>query len=219
MTELSTPHAVLVRTRDFTAKNLTTGSKDVPLIIREEGNDDEDADVQLLRQESNVPSKDQSIKTEDNASKSLPQDLNTTDQTGGGGGENDALSVSSHDDDDDEAVEEEEDEKKKLSLKTSYEGFQIYGRILCLVVKRKGQPNNIPASMNRQKNSNASTSVAAGANGQESIVEMVQRTASSAGRRDEGIMEGWMRSTQIGNESRGIAGGRDPDSDDGDDAG
>lgn len=31
-----------------------------------------------------------------------------------------------------------QDDKKKLGLNTSYEGFSIYGRILCLVVKRKG---------------------------------------------------------------------------------
>lgn len=30
------------------------------------------------------------------------------------------------------------DDKKKLALKTAYEGFSIYGRILCLIVKRKG---------------------------------------------------------------------------------
>lgn len=33
---------------------------------------------------------------------------------------------------------EEEDDKKKVRLKTSYDGFTIYGRILCLVVKRRG---------------------------------------------------------------------------------
>jgi len=31
-----------------------------------------------------------------------------------------------------------EDDKKKMALSTSYDGFSIYGRILCLVVKRKG---------------------------------------------------------------------------------
>lgn len=31
-----------------------------------------------------------------------------------------------------------EEDKKKLSMNTSYDGFSIYGRILCLVVKRKG---------------------------------------------------------------------------------
>lgn len=31
-----------------------------------------------------------------------------------------------------------EDDKKKLGMDTTYDGFSIYGRILCLVVKRKG---------------------------------------------------------------------------------
>jgi len=30
------------------------------------------------------------------------------------------------------------DDKKKMGLRTTYDGFRIYGRILCLVVKRKG---------------------------------------------------------------------------------
>lgn len=30
------------------------------------------------------------------------------------------------------------DDKKKMSLSTAYEGFSIYGRVLCLIVKRKG---------------------------------------------------------------------------------
>ena len=40
----------------------------------------------------------------------------------------------------DQAGDEEpqEDDKKKLGLNTSYDGFSIYGRILCLVVKRRG---------------------------------------------------------------------------------
>lgn len=31
-----------------------------------------------------------------------------------------------------------EDDKKKVKLHTTYDGFSIYGRILCLVVKRRG---------------------------------------------------------------------------------
>lgn len=31
-----------------------------------------------------------------------------------------------------------EDDKKKLGMNTTYNGFSIYGRILCLVVKRRG---------------------------------------------------------------------------------
>ena len=34
---------------------------------------------------------------------------------------------------------EANDDKKKLAMNTSYDGFTIYGRILCLVVKRKGK--------------------------------------------------------------------------------
>jgi hypothetical protein len=38
----------------------------------------------------------------------------------------------------DEISKEQDEDKKKLGMKTSYEGFSIYGRILCLIVKRKG---------------------------------------------------------------------------------
>ena len=33
----------------------------------------------------------------------------------------------------------EEDDKKKIAFNTAYDGFSIYGRILCLVVKRRGK--------------------------------------------------------------------------------
>jgi hypothetical protein len=33
--------------------------------------------------------------------------------------------------------EEESDDKKKMAMTTTYEGFALYGRVLCLVVKRK----------------------------------------------------------------------------------
>lgn len=35
-------------------------------------------------------------------------------------------------------AEDESDAKKRFGMSTSYEGFSIYGRILCLVVKRRG---------------------------------------------------------------------------------
>lgn len=35
--------------------------------------------------------------------------------------------------------EQEQDDKKKLHMDTSYDGFSIYGRILCLIVTRKGK--------------------------------------------------------------------------------
>lgn len=43
--------------------------------------------------------------------------------------------------------EEQTDEKKKMAMDTSYEGFAIYGRVLCLVVKRKDKKGKGPAGL------------------------------------------------------------------------
>lgn len=58
--------------------------------------------------------------------------------------------------------DEDEDDAKKLRLNTSYEGFSIYGRILCLVVKRRGvrQPTQ-PASSQQMLENWVSTQAAA----------------------------------------------------------
>jgi hypothetical protein len=61
--------------------------------------------------------------------------------------------------------EEIEDDKKKLGLNTSYDGFSIYGRILCLVVKRRGVRtaggNTVPASSQQMLENWVSTQAAA----------------------------------------------------------
>lgn len=44
-----------------------------------------------------------------------------------------------------EALDDDQDDKKKMMLDTSYDGFSIYGRILCLIVMRKGKKE--PAAM------------------------------------------------------------------------
>jgi hypothetical protein len=41
-------------------------------------------------------------------------------------------------------VEEESDDKKKMAMDTSYDGFSIYGSVLCLVVKRKDKKGKGP---------------------------------------------------------------------------
>lgn len=86
----------------------------------------------------------------------IPEATTSSKKRGRSDGE--AIDVSDDDDDDDDSfqtqnvrskkkqksrdVEEEEpeqeDDKKKMALNTQYEGFSIYGRILCLIVKRKG---------------------------------------------------------------------------------
>jgi hypothetical protein len=44
-------------------------------------------------------------------------------------------------------AEEEGDDKKKMAMNTSYDGFSIYGRVLCLVVKRKDKKGKGPAGL------------------------------------------------------------------------
>jgi hypothetical protein len=44
-------------------------------------------------------------------------------------------------------VEEGSEDKKKLAMDTSYDGFSIYGRVLCLVVKRKDKKGKGPAGL------------------------------------------------------------------------
>ena len=41
-------------------------------------------------------------------------------------------------------MEEEADDKKKLAMQTTYDGFSIYGRVLCLVIKRKDKKGKNP---------------------------------------------------------------------------
>jgi hypothetical protein len=47
--------------------------------------------------------------------------------------------------DEDQPIEEDNDDKKKMAMDTSYDGFSIYGRVLCLVVKRKDKKGKQPA--------------------------------------------------------------------------
>lgn len=46
--------------------------------------------------------------------------------------------------------EEPGDDKKKMAMDTSYDGFAIYGRVLCLVVKRKDAKGKGPAKSGGQ---------------------------------------------------------------------
>lgn len=54
-----------------------------------------------------------------------------------------------------EAIIDEEHEEKKMAICTTYEGFSVHGRVLCLVIKRINSSNNSlsgpsgPASMEK----------------------------------------------------------------------
>lgn len=154
LTELSTPHAVLRRKKFFLGQGKKgeemTGSREVPVEV---GGEDEEGDGMrgLVREES----EEEKVRLEN-----IPAAMDGA-ITGSGqkrrGGEKEALFVSDGSDEEDsfqtekapsskrnegaEHLEEDlqaGDDKKKLMMTTSYDGFRIYGRILCLVVKRKG---------------------------------------------------------------------------------
>ncbi|KAI1119118.1 hypothetical protein F5Y14DRAFT_446327 [Nemania sp. NC0429] len=82
------------------------------------------------------------------------------------------------------AGEDEDDDKKKLAMDISYEGFSIYGRVLCLVVKRRDGSGADTA----ERGTNAPAAAAAG-------------SGSSRGNRANGrgqtMMENFIMSTQI----------------------
>ncbi|GJN70352.1 hypothetical protein PLIIFM63780_003058 [Purpureocillium lilacinum] len=70
----------------------------------------------------------------------------------------------------------EEDDKKKLAMDVSYEGFAIYGRVLCLVVKRR----DTRAQLSRAKADGRGAAKATATAGQ-----------------GQAKMENWITSTQI----------------------
>jgi hypothetical protein len=156
-------HSILTKQKNFSDKPrlksnstkltswLNTGTDETPINVDEDdvlipAEEDEDNDVVAL---SDIP--EATARSEEN-------------QTGAG--RDDALFVHSSDSDEDflqtqedprpprrqaratnldmpgsdDSGEEGGDDKKKLGLQTNYEGFAIYGRILCLVVKRRGGP-------------------------------------------------------------------------------
>lgn len=46
--------------------------------------------------------------------------------------------------------EDQGDDKKKMAMDTTYDGFSIYGRVLCLMVKRKDSKGKGPAKTGGQ---------------------------------------------------------------------
>lgn len=168
MTELSSRHSVLTKQKIFKDKArirsnsakltnwLTSGTSDQPVVINEEPmdpvvireEDDEtinladipEADVQQKQSRRSARNKRISDGSDleamrdfsDNEDSDLfVPELSTKQNKSSNHAEQDRLDDEPH-----------EDDKKKLGLNTSYDGFSIYGRILCLVVKRRGVRNH-----------------------------------------------------------------------------
>lgn len=84
-----------------------------------------------------------------------------------------------------EPEEAHQDDKKKLALDISYEGFSIYGRVLCLVVKRR---DGYVAGKGKGK---------AVATGAATTATRGARPGQSAGPGGQAVMENWITSTQL----------------------
>ncbi|KAF2972371.1 hypothetical protein GQX73_g1146 [Xylaria multiplex] len=81
------------------------------------------------------------------------------------------------------ASEGDDDDKKKLAMDISYEGFSIYGRVLCLVVKRRDNGGADRA----ERGGDASTATAGGSG----------NNRAKIGSRGQAMMENFIISTQI----------------------
>lgn len=121
LTELSTPHSILTRNKNFASRNQQglSGSRDVPLQIPDE------EDIQIIREESDEGK---------NQLSDLPPAESLTEREER---TSDAVSISDDSDTGSRNDPTSTDDKKKFGINTTYDGFQIYGRILCLVIKRK----------------------------------------------------------------------------------
>lgn len=88
--------------------------------------------------------------------------------------------------------EAQRDDKKKLAMDISYEGFSIYGRVLCLVVKRRdGVPKGKGKAVATTTAGSGSSSSAAAARGS------IRGGPQSAAREGQAVMENWITSTQM----------------------
>jgi hypothetical protein len=157
LTETSTRHSLLTKQkhfRDINKKGIQSNSskltgatndtaidvEDAPIIRREESDEDRvnlqdlsEADAEA-EDDDDAESDDSLFVSEDSGprrSKRTRGTPNTESRSESPGTE--PLSKRARN----EAGEEEADDKKKMAMDTSYDGFSIYGRVLCLVVKRK----------------------------------------------------------------------------------
>lgn len=102
-----------------------------PLVLREESQEDKLLDM------ANIPTADQGG-AQSTAAAASEEELYVSDSS------DQAIEAMStrqpRQRPEDAAVDQDPDadDKKKLAMRTSYDGFSIYGRILCLVVKRRG---------------------------------------------------------------------------------
>lgn len=159
--ETNTRHSLLTKKKNFRAKgpgmiqsNTTrlideTNEQpvdvedDAAMPIRLEEDSDEDTGIRL----ADIPAADENLHPKRDRS--------------GGNDEVDAIDVGSDDEVpptkrrrgllDGDSDDDEGEDKKKMAMDVSYEGFAIYGRVLCLVVKRTGEKSASQTTTSRSE--------------------------------------------------------------------
>ncbi|KAG6065452.1 hypothetical protein E4U32_007333 [Claviceps aff. humidiphila group G2b] len=156
LTETATRHSLLSKKKHFRDKGLpmmqsnstklidetnhvpvdVDGEQEIAAILREEDSDDGGGNERL----SEIP-----VARSKRRRDTTTSDLHTEES----GGSDNAIDLDSDTERPvtkraripsalgEDASEGEEDDKKKLAMDVSYEGFAIYGRVLCLVVRRR----------------------------------------------------------------------------------
>ncbi|KAL9013183.1 MAG: hypothetical protein Q9173_002114 [Seirophora scorigena] len=150
LTEISSRHAILHKEKRAMTEEPRLGSREPkltgevtrgvpveihettePLVLREESQEDKLLDM------ANIPTADQGG-AQSAAAAASEEELYVSDSS------DQAIEAMStrqpRQRPEDAAVDQDPDadDKKRLAMRTSYDGFSIYGRILCLVVKRRG---------------------------------------------------------------------------------
>jgi len=142
--DLSTRHALLTKQKRFANKApirstsskltgwLNEGDSDSTRILQEDNDDDDDVvELHSIPAATTANTADRSDVDADGLF------VNSDEEEGAHEPANELTSTRRRRDGVD--IADGEDDKKKMALDTSYDGFSIYGRTLCLVVKRKGQ--------------------------------------------------------------------------------
>lgn len=193
LTDLLTRHALLTKQKVFRDKNggIKSNSGKLTGWVTKGGMTNEDAidveeaeDTVAIRQESDEENdgivsgatrtaKRRRAGNEDEDSLFIEDDVDVSEDEGFQKMEAAPQSKRRRKDGEDDG-EDGEDDKKKLGLNTSYDGFSIYGRILCLVVKKKGgSKGRIPGASADQA-------------GQQMLENWVSTQAAQEGMMDDG---------------------------------
>jgi hypothetical protein len=162
LTEMSTRHSLLTKQKHFkdpgkkriqSNSNMLTGDtsdnaievEDVPMIRREDSEDDA-VNMQDLPDAEDVSDADSLFVAEDEPRRSKrPRAVTASNIKSSSESPSGAEPAQKRRKDTNLGPDEPSDDKKKMTMKTTYDGFSIYGRVLCLVVKRKDGKGKGPA--------------------------------------------------------------------------